>query len=180
LTRKEIRLQGSGGQGIITAGHLIGEAASLHDQKHAIMTEDYSPYVTGGWSRADVIISDEDIDYPLISSPDILVAMSQDGLDDNWRKTRDGAEIIVDEDMVIAAEVTGRKIYAVPALRIAEELGKRVVANIVMLGFLASKSGVVSYEAVQDVILKRYPKAAELNKRAFQRGHALAMSEVAE
>jgi 2-oxoglutarate ferredoxin oxidoreductase subunit gamma len=177
VTRKEIRIQGFGGQGIITAGHLIGEAASLHDRKHAVMTEDYSPYVTGGWSRADIIVSDEDVDYPLISSPDLLVAMSQDALDNNLRKIKDGADIIVEKGMVNTGAVTGHRIFSVPALSVAEELGKKVVANIVLLGFLTAKTGVVSHEAMQDAIVKRYPKAAELNKRAFQRGCELAAME---
>jgi 2-oxoglutarate ferredoxin oxidoreductase subunit gamma len=178
MSRKEIRLQGFGGQGIITAGHLIGEAASLHDRKHAVMTEDYSPYITGGWSRADVIVSDEAVDYPLISSPDILVAMSQDALDDNWRKIKDDAEILVEKSMVNAGAVAGHRVSAVPALTVAEELGKRLVANIVMLGFLTAKTGLVSQEAMLNAIVKRYPKAAELNKRAFQRGCELATLEV--
>jgi 2-oxoglutarate ferredoxin oxidoreductase subunit gamma len=178
MTRKEIRLQGFGGQGIITAGHLIGAAATLHDRKNAVMTEDYSPYITGGWSRADVVISDEAIDYPLVTSPDILVAMSQDALDNNRSKIKDDAEIIIEKGMVNASAVTGRRVFAVPALNVAEELGKKVVANIVILGFLTAKTGVVSHEAMQDAIIKRYPKAAELNKRAFQRGRELAALEV--
>lgn len=177
MSHQEIRLQGFGGQGIITAGRLIGEAASLHERKHAVMTEDYSPYVTGGWSRADIIVSDEPIDYPLVSNPDLLVAMSQDGLDDNWRKTKDDGEIIFEKSMVNASAVSGHRMFAVPALSVAEKLGKKVVANIVVLGFLTAKTGVVCRESMQDAILKRYPKAAELNKTAFQRGLELAATE---
>lgn len=177
MTRKEIRLQGLGGQGIITAGHLIGEAASLHDHKNAVMTEDYSPYITGGWSRADIIISDEPVDYPLIATPDILLAMSQGALDDNWKNTNAAAEIIVENGMVNTGEVRDRKVFGVPALSIAEELGKKVVANIVMLGYLTAKTGIVTKEAMLDAIRKRYPKAAELNTKAFERGALIAQSE---
>jgi 2-oxoglutarate ferredoxin oxidoreductase subunit gamma len=178
MIRKEIRLQGFGGQGIITAGHLIGEAASLHDRKHAIMTEDYSPYITGGWSRADIVVSDEAIDYPLVTKPNILVAMSQDGINDNWKATADDATIIVEKSMVNTGAVKNRQVFVVPALSIAEELGKKVVANIVIIGFLTAKTGVVSRSATEAAIVKRYPKAAELNKRAFQRGCNLAAIEV--
>ncbi len=178
MIRKEIRLQGLGGQGIITAGHLIGEAASLHDRKEAIMTEDYSPYITGGWSRADIVISDEPIDYPLVTKPNILVAMSQDGIDDNWKATVDGATIIVEKSLVNTSAVEGRQVFAVPALSIAQELGKKVVANIVVLGFFTAKTGIVSRNATEAAIVSRYPKAAELNKRAFQRGCDLAAMEV--
>jgi len=178
MTYKEIRFQGFGGQGIITAGHLVGAAATLSEHKHAVMTEDYSPYITGGWSRADVIVSDEAIDYPLVTSPDILVAMSQDALDTNLSKIKSDAEIFIEKGMVNAGAVTGHRVFAVPALNVAEELGKKVVANIVILGFLAARTRVVSPEALQDAIIKRYPKAAELNKRAFQRGSELAVQEV--
>jgi len=177
MTRREIRLHGLGGQGIISAGHLIGEAASLHEHKEAVMTEDYSPYITGGWSRADIVISDEPIDYPLVTRPNILVAMSQDGLDSNWKSTTRDATIIVEKGIVRADEVTGRKVFAVPALSIAEELGKRVVANIVMLGFITAKTTIVGREAMEKAILNRYAKAADLNRNAFQRGFELAAQE---
>lgn len=177
MIRREIRFQGLGGQGIITAGHLLGEAASLHDRKEAIMTEDYSPYITGGWSRADVVISDEKIDYPLVSRPDILVAMSQDGLDDNWKGTRTDATVIVEAGLVKTNAVRDRKVFTIPALSIAEELGKKVVANIVILGFLTATTRVASREAMEAAIVTRYPKAAELNRQAFDRGYALSPME---
>jgi len=174
MMRCEIRLHGLGGQGIISAGRLIGEAASIRERKEVVMTEDYSPYITGGWSRADLVISDEPIDYPLVTHPNILVAMSQDGFDDNWKSTQPDAAIIVEKGMVKARPVDDRKLFPVPALSIAEELGKRVVANIVILGFLAAKTRVVSIESLQAAILARYAKAADLNRRAFQRGVELA------
>jgi len=139
-----------------------------------VMTEDYSPYITGGWSRADLVISDEPIDYPLVTRPNILVAMSQDGFDGNWKSTQPDATIIVEKGMINTCPVQDRKLFAVPALSIAEELGKRVVANIVILGFLAAKTRVVSTESLQAAILARYAKAADLNRKAFQRGVELA------
>jgi len=179
MTRQEIRLQGLGGQGIISAGRLIGEAASLRERKEAIMTEDYSPYITGGWSRADLIISDEPIDYPLVTKPNILVAMSQDAFDDNWKLTVSDATIITEKGIVKPSPAEGRKIYPVPGLSVAEQLGKRVVANIVILGFLATKTGVVSSNSLEAAILARYPKAADLNRTAFRKGAELA-SQAAE
>jgi 2-oxoglutarate ferredoxin oxidoreductase subunit gamma len=168
--RHEIRLQGSGGQGIITAGRLLGEAASLHERKEAIMTEDYSPYVTGGWSRADLVISDESIDYPLVTEPETLIAMSRDGLEDNWDRTPKDATIIVETRCMESRALKGRRLFTVPALSIAEELGNKVVANIVMLGVLAAKTHIVGREALETAIANRYPKAVELNQRAFSLG----------
>jgi 2-oxoglutarate ferredoxin oxidoreductase subunit gamma len=172
--RQEIRLQGLGGQGIISAGRLIGEAVSLHERKEAVMTEDYSPYITGGWSRADLVISDEPIDYPLVTKPNILVAMSQDGFDDNWKSTGPNATIIVEKGFVKTCPVEARRLFLVPALSEAETLGRRVVANIVMLGFLAQETRVVNRDSLEAAILARYAKAADLNRKAFQRGMELA------
>jgi 2-oxoglutarate ferredoxin oxidoreductase subunit gamma len=137
------------------------------------MTEDYSPYITGGWSRADLVISDGPIDYPLVTKPNILVAMSQDGFDDNWQATDPNATIIVEKGMVKPSLVGKRHIFAVPALDVAEELGKRVVANIVMLGFLSTKTRVVRPESLEAAIVARYPKAVDLNRRAFRKGAEL-------
>ena len=171
--RHEIRLQGSGGQGIITAGRLIGEAVSLREHKEAIMTENYTPYVRGGSSRADLIISDEPIDYPLVTKPDILVAMSQDALDNNWEHTSNDANIFVESGRVNAPSLNGRRLFNVPALRIAEELGSKVVANIVILGVLAAETRIVSRDALESAIAARYPKEAELNRQAFAQGYTL-------
>jgi 2-oxoglutarate ferredoxin oxidoreductase subunit gamma len=171
--RHEIRLQGSGGQGIITAGRLIGEAASLREHKEAIMTENYSPYVRGGSSRADLIISDEAIDYPLVTKPDILVAMSQEALDSNWENTSNDASIFVESGRVNSPSINGRRLFTVPALKIAEELGSKVVANIVILGVLTAKTNLVGREAMESAIVGRYPKEAELNRQAFARGCTL-------
>jgi len=169
----EIRLEGSGGQGIITAGHLIGEAVSLREHKEAIMTESYSPYVRGGSSRADLVISDEPIDYPLVTKPDILIAMSQEALDNNLDLTSNHATIFVESSRVNASSLNGRRLFKVPALTIAEQLGSKVVANIVMLGALTAETHIVSRDAVESAIADRYPKAAELNREAFAQGYKL-------
>lgn len=167
-----------GGQGIISAGRLIAEAASLHERREAIMTEDYSPYITGGWSRADIVLSDETIDYPLVSEPNILVAMAQDALDENWKVTTNDATIIAESGLVDTKSVTGRSVFSIPALNLAEELGKKVVANIVILGFLTARTNVVARAAMEAAIASRYPKAAELNRKAFTLGYDFSASEV--
>jgi len=182
MKHQEIRLQGLGGQGIISAGFLIGSAATLQEHKEVVMTEDYSPYVTGGWSRADLVISDEPIDYPLVKEPNLLIALSQDAYDNNWNLTTPDATIVAEASMVKADPPKGRKLYPVPALSVAEELKRRVVANIVVLGFLAEKTKVVGRDALLKAILNRYPKAADLNRKAFSRGAELAtgLQEVLE
>jgi 2-oxoglutarate ferredoxin oxidoreductase subunit gamma len=174
MMHREIRLEGSGGQGIITAGLLIGEAVSLREHKEAIMTESYSPYVRGGSSRADLIVSDEPIDYPLVTRPDILVAMSQEALDTNLEHTAKDATILVESGRVNASSLNGRRVVAVPALKLAEGLGRKVVANIVMLGVLTAETHIVGREAIESAIAERYPKETELNRRAFAQGYNLS------
>lgn len=178
MTGLEVRLHGIGGQGVISAGRLIGEAAALQEHKEVVMTEDYSPYITGGWSRADLVISTEPIDYPLVTKPNILVALSQDGFDDNWRHTTPDSTIIVEKGMVVTCDVENRKLFAIPALAIAEELGRRVVANIVMLGYLTERTQLVGRDALLKAIFTRYAKAKDLNSKAFGRGVELASKPV--
>ncbi len=175
--RSEIRLHGMGGQGIISAGRLIAEAASIHEHKEAIMTEDYSPYITGGWSRADIVVSDEAIDYPLVTKPEILVAMSQDALDQNWQLTPSNGTIITESSLVNTDEVKDRRIFVIPALNLAERLGKRVVANIIVLGFLTAKTGIIERSAMERAIALRYPKAVDLNRAAFSTGYEFKPTE---
>jgi 2-oxoglutarate ferredoxin oxidoreductase subunit gamma len=163
-------LCGLGGQGIITAGHLIGQAATLYDRKDALMTEDYSPYITGGWSKADLVISDEPIDYPLVKQPDILVAMSQEAYDTHEASVKDSGLILVDRNLVTPKLNSGKRIIEVPAVAIADALGNRVVANIAMLGAFAESTGVLSQDSVKRAILTRFPKAAKLNEDAFEKG----------
>jgi 2-oxoglutarate ferredoxin oxidoreductase subunit gamma len=172
--RREIRLQGMNGQGIVAAARIVGEAVSLHDGKEAIMTEYYGPRVVGGWSRADLIISDDLIDYPLVAKPDVLVAMSQDGLDNNWKSTRRDALILVEASYVTSQSVDGRRLFSVPASGIAEKIGRRDLANIVMLGFLTAKTGIVSRNAMESTVSDHNVKRTELDLQAFTRGYELS------
>lgn len=172
--RWEVRIGGLGGQGAITAGYILGEAATLFDGKEAVMTEDYSPYITGGWSRADLVIADGAIDYPLVSEADVLIALSQDTLDTHWPATKKGAVILTERTIINPAAVKERRVIAVPAIKTADALGRRVVANIVMLGAFAAATGIVSAEALKKALAKRFPKAVELNMAAFDRGYAFA------
>lgn len=168
--RKEIRLSGLGGQGIITAGYIIGQAATLYDRKDAIMTEDYSPYITGGWSKADLIISDEPIDYPLVKHPDVLIAMSQEAYETHEHTVNGAGLILIERSLVTPKQGTTARIIPVPAVEIADKLGKRVVANIVMLGAFAEATKIVSPTALKRVITDRFRKAVGLNEEAFSQG----------
>jgi 2-oxoglutarate ferredoxin oxidoreductase subunit gamma len=171
----EARITGLGGQGAITAGHLFGTAAALHEGKEAVVTEGYSPYVTGGWSRADIVISDEPIDYPLVSRLDALVTMYQDGLDLNLKMVKPSGVIITEQRLVDLSKVVGdRRVFPIPAASTADALGKKVLMNIVMLGSMVALSSPHSMEPLKKAVTERFPKAADLNIRALEAGADLA------
>lgn len=175
--RIEIRLSGFGGQGIVTAGYILGKAA-LFDKKNAVMTQSYGPESRGARVSAEVIISDEEIDYPKVASPQISVFMSQEAYNVYGAK-QNGGIIIFDEDLVDVETHNNVKIFKIRANKIAEELGNRVVANIVMLGFFTAVTGLVSLQAMERAILDTIPKKAkELNKLAFQKGYEEGQSQV--
>ena len=172
VNRHEIRLCGYGGQGIILAGYIIGQAASIFDGKNTTFIQDYGPEARGGACRADVVISDERVLYPYIIAPSVLVAMSQEAYNKYWTKNRDDALVIIDEDLVKPREITDGELLTVPATRIAEELGRVTVANVVMLGFFTAATNLVSIDAMRKSILASVPKGSEeLNMKAIERGY---------
>lgn len=170
VNRWEVRLFGFGGQGIIRGGQIIGEAAVLYENKDATLMIAYGPEQVGGWSKADVVISEESIDYPMLSSADVLIAMSQEGYDMNLDVVKKGGLIIYDSDLVKVKSDRSKRCLGLPATRIAENLGRRIVANIVMLGAFSELSGIIKQESLARVIRKRFPKAIELNERALSLG----------
>lgn len=172
----EARITGLGGQGAITAGHVFGTAAALHEGKQVVVTEGYSPYVTGGWSRADVVVSDEPIDYPLVTKLDALVTMYQEGLDINMKMVKPTGVIVAEQRFVNLSKVVGdRRVFPIPAASAAEGLGRKVLTNIVMLGSMVALATPHSLEPLKKAVTERFPKAAELNVRALDTGADLAM-----
>lgn len=170
--RYELRLSGSGGQGLILAGKILAEAAAIYDGKNATQSQSYGPEARGGSSRSEVIISDEDIDYPKAVNIDFLLALTQEACDKYWRDVKDTGIILVDSGFVNKCPEGKFKVYSAPISEIAEkETGKRLVANIVALGMITEITGIVSKEAVESAILSRVPKGTEeLNLKAFRTG----------
>jgi 2-oxoglutarate ferredoxin oxidoreductase subunit gamma len=174
MTRHEIRLSGFGGQGIMTAGHILGKAAALFDQRHVTLTKSYGPESRGGASSAQIIISDQEINYPHLVEPRLLVAMSQEAYAKYVAELANGGLLLIDEDLVEPNHPRNDiEIRAIPATRIAEsELGRKIVANIVMLGFVAANSEAVSVDGLRQAVLNSIPKGTEeLNMRAFEKGY---------
>ncbi len=171
----EARFTGIGGQGAITAGHLFGRTAALNEGKEVVVTEGYSPYVTGGWSRADVVVSDEPIDYPLVSKLDALVTMYQEGLDLNLKMVKPTGIVLAEQRFVDLSRVAGdKRVFAIPAATAAEGLGRKVLMNIIMLGSMVALASPRSLEPLKKAVAERFPKAAELNVKALDAGVKLA------
>ncbi|MDP3181915.1 MAG: 2-oxoacid:acceptor oxidoreductase family protein [Desulfobaccales bacterium] len=171
--RYEIRLAGSGGQGLILAGIILAEAAGLYDGKFVCQTQSYGPAARGGASKAEVVISDEEIDYPKAIQPDVLLAMNQKSLDTYLSDLKPDGLLLVDATFVTEIPATGA--VAIPFTRIARELGKEMAANIVALGALATLSGAVTLKSLRTAVLARVPPGtAELNKKALAAGIAAA------
>lgn len=171
----EIRLSGSGGQGLITAGIIIAEAAIM-DGKNAIQTQSYGPEARGGASKAEVIISDVDIDFPKVEKPDLCLALTQVASDKYIEDIKASGTIIVDTAIELPAGLEAAKIIRVPILQTAtEKLGKSIVANIVALGLIAGLTDIATKESVEKAVLSRVPKGTEdLNKAALEEGYNLA------
>ncbi len=168
--RFEIRLAGSGGQGLILAGVILAEAAGIYDGKNVCQTQSYGPEARGGASKAEVVISDEEIDYPKAIRPDVLLAMNQKSLDTYLPDLKADGLLIVDSTFVQEVPITGAR--AIPFTRIArEQVGREVVANIVALGALAALTKAVSLKSLEAAVLGRVPPhTRDLNKQALQAG----------
>ncbi|HIE05188.1 MAG TPA: pyruvate ferredoxin oxidoreductase [bacterium (Candidatus Stahlbacteria)] len=169
----EIRVCGFGGQGIIRAGYIIGKAASLFEEKHATLTQSFGPEARGGACSAQVVIDTERVLYPYVTHPNVLIAMSQEALEKYQEEMSEDGILLYDEDLVKPKKIRENiRVYTIPATRIAEELGRRIVANLVMLGFFTAITGIVSYEAMKKAIPGSVPeRALELNLKAFERGY---------
>lgn len=169
----EIRFSGFGGQGIIRSGYIVGKACSLFDKKCATMTQSFGPEARGSACSSQLVVSDERVFYPYITRPHILVAMSQDAYDKFVDELAEDGGLLIDEDLVQPQNQRAReKTFAVPATRLAEEMGNKVIANVVMLGFFTAVTGVVSGAAMRKAIPGAVPERfLDLNLKGFERGY---------
>ena len=171
--RKEIRISGFGGQGVVLSGMILGKAFSLFEGMEAVMTQAYGPEARGGASSANIVVADRPIDYPFVQEADVLVALSQEAYTRFRPEAKPAAIVIIDNELVTPHEddVTEN----IPATRLAEELGRRIVANAVMLGFFTAVTGLVKREAMEKAIEDSVrPKTLELNLKAFEAGFQYA------
>lgn len=170
----EVRLSGSGGQGLILAGIILAEAAII-DGHNVVQTQSYGPAARGGASKAEVIISSGDIDYPQVEQPDVFLGLNQESVLKYMTDCRDNSLAIVDSGLVKHLIPTRAKVYALPITETArKEVGRELVANVVALGSITALSGMVSRESVTKALLRRVPKGTEdMNRRALDLGFQL-------
>jgi len=173
MPRYEIRLGGLGGQGIVLAGVILGTAAAIFDGKNATQTQSYGPEARGGACKSEVVISDREIDYPKLERPNLVGVMSQEAFDKYVDDVGSGGIVIYDPDMVpTLRELKNAKTYAVPTVRMAEKLGKRIVANMVMIGSVTAASKILDPKAVEKAIVRFVPRGTDkLNLEAFRTGY---------
>ena len=168
--RYEVRFSGFGGQGIILSAVILGRAAALYDQKFVVQTQVYGPEARGGASMSAVIIDDQPILFPKVRNPDIYVIMSQQGFEKYGRNTQQNAVMLLDSDLV-HDRPTCRWVGIPATVAAKKELGREIVANIIMLGALSGATTVVTGEALEKAILDSVPKGTEdLNLKAMRRG----------
>jgi len=173
----EIRFSGFGGQGIIRCGLITGKALSLYDNKHATMTQSFGPEARGSACSSQLVVSEDRVLYPYIIRPEILISMSQEAYDKYEPELRDDGILIIDKDLVKPRPLRGKiKLFAIPSTRFAEELGNRIIANLVMLGFFTAVTKIVSPEAMKKALPGLVPtRFLELNKKAFDKGYAYGL-----
>ena len=176
--RFEIRVCGDGGQGVVLASFIMGQAASVFGHKSAILIQDYGPEARGGTLKVDVAISDERVLYPKIYNPSVTIVMSQAAYDKLCDGNYKDTLLISNEHLVKIDASHWKKTLAIPATRMAKELGRVSVANVVMLGFFTAVTGIISRDEMQQSVQKSVPKGtAEFNMQAFGCGYAYALDK---
>jgi len=170
----EIRFGGVGGQGIALAGSLLGKAAAIYEGREAVFTQTHGPEARGGASRADVIIADTPVDYPFVIHPDILCALFQEAYERFRPQLKPDGLLIIEADLV-TPHADDTDVVRLPATRIAKELGSKLAANIVLLGYLLGATGVVSRKSMEDAIRATVAKQhLDLDLRALEAGIEMA------
>ena len=174
----EIRIAGFGGQGVILSAVVLGKAASIYENGFATMTQNFGPEARGGACSAQLVVSDEPVLYPYVTRPDIMVIMSQEAYNRFAQELKPSGLLIIEEDLVRVSDLRGDpRIYAIPATRFAEELGKRMVLNSVMVGFVTAVTKLLSAEAVRKAVADSVPASfRELNLKAFDRGYEYGLT----
>jgi 2-oxoglutarate ferredoxin oxidoreductase subunit gamma len=182
LQLTELRIAGFGGQGVILSAIVLGKAASIYEGAFATMTQNFGPEARGGACSAQLILSSDPILYPYVTQPDIMVLMSQEAYSRFVPELKEGGTLIVEQDLVRVTDLPRQtKVYSCPATRLAEELGKRMVLNSVMVGFFTAVTKLLSPDAVRKAVADSVPSNfRDLNLKAFEKGYEYGVQSLAE
>jgi 2-oxoglutarate ferredoxin oxidoreductase subunit gamma len=182
LQLTELRIAGFGGQGVILSAIVLGKAASIYQGAYATMTQNFGPEARGGACSAQLLISGEPILYPYVTQPDIMVVMSQEAYTRFVPELKEGGILIVEQDLVRVTDLPRQtRVYSCPATRLAEELGKRMVLNSVMVGFFTAVTRLLEKEAVAKAVADSVPSSfCDLNLKAFETGYEYGVQSLQE
>ena len=179
MDRTELRISGFGGQGVILAAYVLGKACAVVENGHATLNQSFGPEARGSACSAQLILSGEPVTYPYVRSIDILVAMSQDAYRQFANDVKPDGLVLIDEDLVTTEVRPRHQTLGVPATRIAEDLGRRIVANMVMVGFFAASTDLLQVHSVREAIASSVPSGTEdVNLAAFDAGFDFGQSKV--
>lgn len=182
MAQTEIRIGGFGGQGVILSGIIIGRAAAIHAGLHATLMQSFGPEARGSSSSAELIVSDERIWYPYLRQADMLVVLSQDAYKRFVPGLKPGGLLVTESDLVkLDPEPPTERRFTVPATRLAEEIGRKIVLNIITVGFFGAVSKLMPMEAIEKAVRESVPQGTEeLNLRAFRRGYQAGLEALAQ
>jgi len=171
MSRTEIRITGFGGQGVVLSGHIIGHAYAISAGHHATMLQSFGPEARGSACSCTLALSEDEVLYPYIGRPDIFIVMSAEGYSKFRDELKDDGILVYEKDLVHAEPKKGQPSYCISSTRIAETLGRRIIQNIVMLGFFGAVTKLVTREELREAVAASVPSGTEeLNLQAFDAG----------
>ena len=178
----QLKIGGFGGQGVILSGLIIGKAAALFDRKHSAMTQSFGPEARGSACSVQLIVSREPVLYPYLEAPHFLVTISQEAYRKFSPKLRQGGTLIIEEELVRPDSLRSDIfLYKIPATRLAEELKRKMVLNMVMVGFFTAVTSLLTLESARRAVSESVPPGTEaLNLAAMEKGYAYGMAQLSE
>lgn len=173
----EIQIGGFGGQGVVLAGMIIGRGLTLYENYHVSLTQSFGPEARGSACSVQLVVSRDPVLYPYLTQPDILITMNQDAFRRFSPNLRAGGKLIVEDELVKTEGLTGIQEFRIPAMRLAEELKRKMVLNVIMVGFFTAVTKMLSPESARKAVLDLVPKSTEaLNVAAFEKGYAFGLA----
>ena len=174
MARQEVRFAGFGGQGLLLAGILLGKTACLYANKQAAQTQSYGTEARGGASQCNVVIEDKEITYVGVVNPDVFVVMSQEAYDKLVEEVKEGGMVFYDSDLVKIKENPKLRQFPIPSTSAAKDLGRQMVANVVMLGAMVEGTKILDADQVKACLEESVPPGTEeLNLKGFDKGRSL-------